>query len=94
MSTIPLETVALAEPDNTQGLSDHESGQTEIPPAEQLTPPETSRRSFLDQKFVNWVTRRMDDTEVEIPFLLPSGSSTEEPAAPTERVRVRYRTEP
>lgn len=57
-------------------------------------PSKVDDRILMNQRFVNWVTQRTDDAKVEIPFMLPSDPNLEEPAAPTERVRVRYRTEP
>lgn len=60
----------------------------------ETAPERAGRRSVLDEKFVNWVTRRIDDTKVEIPFTLPTEPGEGEPVAPTERVRVRYREEP
>lgn len=64
------------------------------PPAEPPKPEPPPSRSVLDERFLNWVTRRIDDTKVEIPFQLPTEPSEGEMIAPTERVRVRYREEP
>jgi len=99
----PLSLEANGEPD---GVLMAEDSTTYRMQSEQLSPvevaveepeaesPPATRRSVLDEKFVNWVTRRMDDTKVEIPFQLPTETTEGEPVAPTERVRVRYRTEP
>ena len=66
-------------------ITDELAGQVETEPLPQ--------RTILDDKFVTWVTRRIDDSKVEVPFQLPTENNTE-PVAPTERVRVRYRVEP
>lgn len=49
----------------------------------------------FDEDFVNWITRRVDEGKVEVPFRLPVPRSTEPSIqVPDERVRVRYRIEP
>jgi hypothetical protein len=52
------------------------------------------KKSVIDENFVNWVTHRMRNSKVEVPFQLPTEVNSEEETAPTERVRVRYRVEP
>jgi hypothetical protein len=61
-------------------------------PEEASEPP--ARGGVLDEQFVNWVTRRIGETKVEIPFQLPTEATEGDRVAPTERVRVRYRVEP
>lgn len=70
---------------------------TEQPPvavAATETPEQPTRPTVLDENFVNWVTRRIDETKVEIPFQLPTDPGGGDLITPTERVRVRYREEP
>lgn len=86
--------VLVAEDSTTYRLQSEQLPPVEVAVEEPEEAPPATRRSVLDEKFVNWVTRRMDDTKVEIPFQLPTETTEGEPVAPTERVRVRYRTEP
>lgn len=61
--------------------------------AQNEKPEPVKEKAIIDEQFVNWVTRRMGDSKVEVPFQLPTENNAE-PVAPTERVRVRYRVEP
>jgi hypothetical protein len=87
----PLDTVSAV---NAYETAVEEAGAEQGPAMSESVASNGRRGSILDEKFVNWVTRRIDETKVEIPFNLPTEGSIVEPVAPTDRVRVRYRVEP
>ncbi len=84
-----------------------ERASVEVAPEMAHSPPEIAERDppsgeeshagrgILDEDFINWVTRRVERTRVEVPFRLPSETLTgEQPKAPSDRIGVRYRVEP